>query len=204
MTRPKNFPPEAVAPGEGIGADFSLAQLLDLVEVQEIQDAFAMATGVAAIITLPDGSPFTRPSNFCRLCQLIRSTPLGLANCFRSDAFIGRHNPAGPTLRRCLSGGLWDAGASIIVNGRHVGSWLVGQVRSQDQDEAEMLAYADEIGVDREDFLLALREVPPMSVERFRQVAELSYLLANKLSQQGHQNLLQARIIQERECAQRT
>lgn len=204
MTRPKNFPPEPGEPGEGTGADFSLAQLLDLVEVQEIQDAFARATGVAAIITLPDGSPFTRPSNFCRLCQLIRSTPLGLANCYKSDAFIGRSNPAGPTLRRCLSGGLWDAGASITVNGRHVGSWLVGQVRNQAQNEAEMLAYADEIGLDREAFLLALREVTPMSLERFRQVAELSFLLANKLSQQAHQNLLQARIIQERECAQRT
>ena len=57
-------------------------QFFCLEELQRLQDEFAAATGVASIITNPDGSPITRPSRFCRLCvDIIRKTPLGLANC---------------------------------------------------------------------------------------------------------------------------
>mgnify|MGYP000682583277 CR=1 FL=1 len=56
--------------------------LFDLEEIQSIQDTFAKATGVASIITDTDGSPITKPSNFCRLCRdIIRKTEKGLSNC---------------------------------------------------------------------------------------------------------------------------
>ena len=90
--------------------------LFDIDEIQEIQDAFARATGVASIITDPEGKPITRPSNFCRLCNdIIRKTDKGLANCMHSDAELGKVDPSGPRVQPCLSGGLWDGGASICV-----------------------------------------------------------------------------------------
>ena len=49
------------------GIQFS--DLFDLNELQKIQDLFSDATGVASIITRPDGTPITKPSNFCRLCN---------------------------------------------------------------------------------------------------------------------------------------
>lgn len=92
----------------------------DLYEIQRIQDSFASATGVASLVVGPDGTALTRPSNFTRLCRdIIRSTDVGCANCLRSDILLGQHNPAGPTVSRCMSGGLWDAGVSITVDGRH-------------------------------------------------------------------------------------
>jgi ligand-binding sensor protein len=48
------------------------SDLFDLGDIQHIQDLFSDATGVASIITHPDGKPITRPSNFCRLCNQIR------------------------------------------------------------------------------------------------------------------------------------
>ena len=106
---------------------FSDIFILD--DIQRIQDLFADATGVASVITYPDGRPITRPSNFCRLCnEIIRKTETGLTNCFKSDAEIGKPNPAGPVIQPCLSGGLWDAGASIIVGDYHIANWLIGQV----------------------------------------------------------------------------
>ena len=42
--------------------------LFDMNDLQRIQDLFAKATGVAAIITAPEGIPITKPSNFGRLC----------------------------------------------------------------------------------------------------------------------------------------
>ena len=90
--------------------------LFKLDEIQRIQDDFASALGVASIITKPDGTPITQPSNFSRLCnEIIRKTEKGCANCMKSDALIGRMHPEGPIVQPCLSGGLWDAGSSIIV-----------------------------------------------------------------------------------------
>ena len=43
--------------------------LFDLDDIQRIQDLFAKVTGVAALITTPDGTPITQPSNFSRLCR---------------------------------------------------------------------------------------------------------------------------------------
>ena len=47
----------------------SFESLFDVKEIQEIQDSFAGATGVASIITDVKGRPITKPSNFCRLCR---------------------------------------------------------------------------------------------------------------------------------------
>jgi len=158
-------------------------------ELQQIQDQFSNATGVASIITKPDGTPITKPSNFCRFCNIvIRGTEKGLANCIKSDAEIGKQNLNGPIIQPCLSGGLWDAGVSITVGGKHVANWLIGQVRNEELDEKKTEAYADEIGVDKELFKLAYREVPVMSSEKFTSVANLLYIFSNSLSERAYRN----------------
>ncbi len=178
----------------------SFTDLFDIDEIQHLQDLFAEITGVGSLITTPEGIPLTKPSNFCRLCRdIIRTTEKGLKNCYRSDAIIGLHNPDGPIVQPCLSGGLWDSGASITAGGRHVANWLIGQVRNDLLDREKMLAYADEIGADKNEFKKALDEVPVMSEDQFRKVSETLFLLANMLSQFAFQNLQQARVIAEYE-----
>lgn len=173
-------------------------ELFDLQEIQRIQDEFAAATGVASIITLPNGVPITQPSHFTRLCRdIIRKTEKGCSNCFTSDAAIGRHHPEGPVIQPCLSGGLWDAGVSISVGGQHVANWLIGQVRDETQTDAEMRAYAREIGADEEAFMNAFYQVPVMSQQHFEKIARALFTLANQLSLSAYQNMQQARFIAE-------
>lgn len=179
--------------------DVALTDLFNVEELQKIQDAFAQATRVASIITLPNGTPVTKPSNFCRLCiDVIRKTEKGCANCFWSDSIIGRQNREGPIIQICLSGGLWDAGASITVNGQHIGNWLIGQVKNEMNNETRSMRYAHKIGANEEEFRLALQEVPVMSLEQFRNIARLVFLLANELSLKAYQNLQQSLLITER------
>ena len=181
----------------------AFTDLFSISDLQRIQDEFARTMSVASIITDPQGRPITQASNFCRLCSgIIRKTEVGLSNCFASDAAIGRYDPDGPIVSPCLSGGLWDAGASITVGGRHVANWLIGQVRNEELDEAAMLRYADMIGADREEFGRALAEVPVMGRERFGKIADFLFLLANELSQRAYQNVQQARFIHERRKAE--
>lgn len=190
------------AANDGQCDNISFYDLFDVEYIQKIQDAFSEATGVASLITLPDGTPVTRPSKFCRLCMdIIRKTEKGYKNCCHSDGVIGRYNPDGPIIQPCLSGGLWDAGSSIMVGGRHVASWLIGQVRNEALDEEKMLAYADEIGADPVEFASALKEVPVMSRERFEKVCNALYLFASELSQKAYLNLQQARTIRQHQRA---
>ncbi len=184
------------------GIQFS--DLFNIEEIQHIQDTFAQAAGVASIITEPDGTPITNPSNFRRLCsEIIRKTEKGLMNCFRSDAIIGRHDLSGPVIETCSSSGLWDAGASITIGGRHIANWLIGQVRNETQDEKDMLCYADEIGADRDEFQKALSEVPIMSNQQFEKVANALFLFASELSQKAYQNVQQSRFIAGQKQAER-
>ncbi|MDM8568016.1 PocR ligand-binding domain-containing protein [Thiotrichales bacterium HSG1] len=172
--------------------NISFEELFDLQELQAIQDAFASACNIASIITKPDGTPITKPSNFCRLCMdVIRQTPKGLANCMESDSLIGRQNLNGPIIQPCLSGGLWDAGSSISigVGNQHVANWLIGQVRSEEQNDEKMLQYADEIGADKEQFKDALAEVPKMSKQQFENISNSLFLFATMLSKQAFQTL---------------
>ena len=190
----------------GLDADsreVSFNDLFDLAEIQRIQDEFANATGVASIITHPDGTPITKASNFTRFCsQVIRKTEKGCANCYKSDAVIGRENPEGPIVQHCLSGGLWDAGASIVVGGRHIANWLIGQVRDETQTEEGMRAYAREIGADENELIQAFREVPAMTRRQFELVAQALFTLAGQLSSSAYQNVQQARYILERQRAE--
>ncbi len=173
--------------------------LFNIVELQKIQDSFAKATGVASIITYPDGKPITKPSNFCQLCRLIRSTEKGKVNCQASDALIGKQNADGPIINECYSGGLWDAGASITLGGVHIANWLIGQVRDKIPCDDQIVKYAEEIGGDKEEFRKALREVKIMSKEEFKNVADALYLLANEMSDKSYQNVQQARFISEQQ-----
>jgi PAS domain S-box-containing protein len=179
-------------------APIRFEELFDLQEIQRIQDEFAAATGVASIITQPDGTPVTRPSNFTRLCQeVIRTTETGCLNCKKSDAVLGRYHPEGPIVQPCLSGGLWDAGVSISVGGQHIANWLIGQVRNETQTIEQMRAYARTIGADEEELLKAFLEVPSMSRTQFEQVAQALFTLAGQLSTSAYQNIQQARFIAE-------
>ena len=175
-----------------------ILDLFGLEELQQLQDKFSSATGTASLITRPDGTPVTQPSNFCRLCSdIIRSTEGGMAACMQSDATLGAQNPTGPTVMRCLSVGLWDAGTSITVGGRHVGSWLVGQVRYPDVEESSVRAFARQIGADETEFMEALDEVPVMTREQFDAIADFLFVMAAQLSEKAYQNHLKEQLISE-------
>lgn len=192
LTRPLDQP-------DGI----TFTELFDIETIQHIQDEFSAATGVASVITHPDGTPITRPSNFCRLCRdIIRNTEIGCGNCYYSDALLGRYHPEGPVIQPCLSGGLWDAGASISVGNRHIANWLIGQVRDETQSEERIKEYAHTIGADEKEVLAAYREVPAMSISHFQKIAKALFTFANQLSTTAYQNIQQARFITERQQAE--
>src|SRR5664280_2205660 len=171
-------------------SDIHFEDVFNLEEIQRLQDLFSNASGISSIITHPDGTPITKPSNFCRLCNdIIRKTEIGLKNCYHSDAMIGLDSKNSIHTGPCLSCGLWDAGTSITVGGKHIANWIIGQVRTEEIDEQRMLRYADEIGANKEDFLEALNEVQVMTVDQLNRATKILYAFANELSEKAFKNL---------------
>lgn len=180
------------------GARIDVLEVFDLDELQALQDRFADATQIASVITHPDGTPITRPSNFCRLCaDVIRQTEKGRAACEHSDAVLGVMDSSESGARPCLSAGLWDSGASIVIEGQHIANWLIGQVRPVDSDAAAMRAFARDIGADETEFMEALAEAPTMSEEKFTAIAHFLRVMAGRLSEHAYQNLKQRRLLED-------
>jgi diguanylate cyclase (GGDEF)-like protein/PAS domain S-box-containing protein len=170
--------------------EYKFSDIFDLKEIQRLQDLFSAATGVASIITEIDGTPITRPSGFCSFCsEVVRKTEKGLTNCMKSDCIIGSMKRNGPRIQRCLSGGLMDGGASIIVQGKHIANWLVGQVVDEDFDLEDLMPYADVIGVERDVYRKELNKVKRMSKLQFENVCNFLFLNVQQLSRHIMKNV---------------
>jgi PAS domain S-box-containing protein len=196
--RTGELPPSAENSIENIAFE----DLFNLPDLQRLQDMLAASWGVAMLLTHPDGRAITQPSNFTSFCEFIRGNEKGLRNCQKSDAELGRYNPYGPTIHKCLSAGLWGAGASITAGGRQIANWLIGQVRNEAQIEEEIMKYARELGIDETAFSEAFLQVPVMPQEKFEQIACTLFALANQFSAIAYQNIQQARFITERKRAE--
>ena len=178
--------------------DLSLDSLFAVDDLQGIQDSMSMAMGVASVITRPDGSYFTEPSNLCALCQdVIIPSDRGKVFCktARENFFCGEADK--PAIQICSCSGLWHAGAPIEIDGIYIGTWFFGQVRIEGEDEAKFYAAIDRLGVDQDVFFEKLKEIPVFSVEKLKHVANALQTLAEKASQEARQSMLQRQYIQE-------
>lgn len=158
--------------------------MLNTQTLQILQNQFSNRTGVASGFLTPEGVFLTQPSNFSNLCQLIRSSPKGAENCRKSDIIIGQANRERPIIQLCLSGGLWDAGASIHCGQTHIASWLMGQVFNEAQvaNLGKMMAYAQSINVDIEKFSYAISSSPVMNQAKFEALSYILFVLARQIS----------------------
>ncbi len=170
--------------------------IFDIDEIQEIQDTFAKATGVSAIITDFAGNAITRPGNFCRLCKdIIQNTRTGCENCVKFNADMAVDHTRGPVFQPCPGPGLWNAKIAVTIAGNHVANWIIGQVKDEKADLQKMLAYADVIGADHDAYAAALDEVTTMPVKQFTEITQALFLITEQLSGQAYQKLQYKQIV---------
>lgn len=169
----------------------TLLDLINYEELQHLQDVYSETLCIATIITDIDGHPITKPSNFCKVCNMIRATPKGLANCMYSGQVLGSKSRLRltPTYQKCLSCGFIDASAPIIVAGKHIANWIIGQINPFEVNTENIRTYALKIGADPDKMAEALSESINMPIARFEKVLELLWLLAQKISAMAYNNL---------------
>lgn len=174
-----------------IDENITLTDLIDAGTLQKIQDAFANATGMAALTVDLDG-PVTQLSNPTEFCMtLTRGCPKGAERCNKCDLQGG--DEAGRTGRPAVyycHGGLMDFAAPILLGRRQIGSMIGGQVLPQPPDEAKFRAIARDIGVDENAYIRALSKIRIVPKKTIEASAHLLYVMANELSQMGYQKYM--------------
>ena len=83
-----------------------------------------------------------------------------------------------------------DFAAPVMLNGKHIGSLIGGQVLPEEPDENKFRRIAGEIGVDPDEYIAALRKVKVIPKKQIEAAANLLYQMANALSEVGYQRLV--------------
>lgn len=171
--------------------NITLLDVIDRDTLQALQDAFANATGMAALATDATGSVtrLSNPTDFCM--NLTRKSSIGCERCNKCDLQGGADSSrtGRPSVYFC-HGGLVDFAAPIMLNGRHIGSLIGGQVLTEEPDDNKFRKIAIEIGVDPDQYVKAVHKVPIVPKERIDAAAQLLYQMANALSDVGYQRAL--------------
>ena len=167
--------------------DLNNITLLDVIDrrtLQSLQDAFAAATD--------ENGPVTEGSNFTDFCmKLTRESRVGAERCNQCDLRGGEEasRTGKPSVYYCTSG-LMDFAAPVIVNGKHIGSLIGGQVLPEQPDEEKFRRIAGELGIDPDQYIAALRKVKVVPKKQIEAAADLLWQMANALSEVGYQRLV--------------
>lgn len=152
-----------------------LKDFMDMNKLQEIQDAFSNATGLAAIAVDTHGEYLTEGSNFTDFCMKYTrgSSAEGLRRCVKCD-----NECSGVYF---CHAGLMDFSIDIMLGDTKVGAIIGGQVLPNEPDEEKFRQTAEELGIDPDAYIGALRKVPISTETRIRASAALLGDMVNQL-----------------------
>ena len=171
---------------------YTVDELIDLHVLQQFQDSFAKALGMASVSVDNIKGTITEPSNFTDFCmKYTRGSTEGNKRCIACDIDGGKKsgNTGKPAVYSCHAG-LVDFAAPIIVDGQQIGAILGGQVLDAPPDEDKFRRIAREIGVDEDEYIAALRKITVVPREKINAAADMLYVFANSISKMGHHNRL--------------
>jgi sensor histidine kinase YesM len=164
----------------------SLANVMELKTLQEIQNCFTEATGFAAIAVDYKGRPLLQFSNFSKFCSKLREHPYYSEKCNRSDAIgsIEGARRGSYCIYRCHAG-LIDFAIPIMVDGEYIASMMCGQVlAADDSDEIEVIMKSsDNIFSDHPELLELYKQIPVIPYKKIKETAKLLYLTMNYITQ---------------------
>lgn len=173
---------------EGIKLAVALTELISVSTLQSIQDGFAKLTGMAALTTDADGNAVTKGSNFTEFCMdLTRKSREGCRRCGQcdkkggEDALLSRKSVA-----YSCHAGLVDFAAPIMLGSEMIGSFIGGQVLTEEPDEEKFRSIARELGINEDKYIAALRKVKIVSRDKVEAAADFLFIIAGLLSQSAY------------------
>lgn len=144
----------------------------DIIEVeylQRLQDALGSVIGITTTILNPEGIPVTKPTNLHAFCEMMQASPTGVQLCMRTNTQlieIGRKTKK-TTVVSCPNSGLKTAAVPIFLGDKFLGSWLIGQMRTDEIDEKLIEETAIRAGLSIEEAQANIRRLAAISESEF-------------------------------------
>lgn len=152
----------------------NIRDFMDLAKMQEVQDKFSNATGLAAIAVDKDGEYLTEGSNFTDFCmKYTRGSNEGNKRCIKCDTECSG--------TYYCHAGLMDFSIDLKIGDQKLGSIIGGQVLPTTPDEDKFREVARELNIDPEAYVRAVRKVPISTEEKIRASADLLGVIMNQL-----------------------
>ena len=185
---------------DDIVLDLEFNDIFELEYIQKLQNSFSDAFGISSLITDTKGNKLTQTSNYCHLCKdIIAKSNKGAHDCRHMELLLSKHHEENAFLRECGNSGLWEAGINISVGGKHIGNWIMGQIQVESKYDSQLKVYAKNLGVNQEEFTVALFDVPVMTMEKFKSITNMLYLFVKGITDRAYSNLQLKHFISEKE-----
>ena len=184
----------AIAESDSFLSEVDLKQLklIDMIDInilQQFQNDFANGFGLASVTVDLEGNPITKPSRYTRFCkEYTHSTACGEKRCAESHRKGGEEATriGKPVIYECHAG-LIDFAAPIIIEGHQVGTVLGGQILAGIPDETVCRKNAKEIGVDENEYVASLKEVPHLPKQIIEIAAKFLSIIVNNMVKTAYQ-----------------
>jgi diguanylate cyclase (GGDEF)-like protein/PAS domain S-box-containing protein len=135
-----------------------------------------------------------------------RVHPISCARCRENDASVraNQNGIKGEYLESPCKNGLIDVAMPVMVEGRHLATFLVGQFFYEDRlpEREFFVRQADECGFDQDQYLAALERVPVFSREHIRSNMQFLRNMVELLAETGFANLRLKQETEERKQAE--
>ena len=150
----------------------NIRDFLDLKKLQELQDNFSDATGLAAVLQDNKGVNITKESNFTDFCmKYTHSSEEGSHRCNKS-------NNDNSGVYYCHAG-LMAFSIDIMLGREKVGKGIGGQVLPRKPEEESFRRIATELGIDSDSYINAIKKVPVSNEKNIKAAAELFGQMVN-------------------------
>ncbi|MHC1685888.1 MAG: PocR ligand-binding domain-containing protein [Clostridiaceae bacterium] len=179
--------------------DIDLLEIKDVIDIsilQRFQDNFAESMDIASVTVDINGRPVTNPSSYTNFCtDFVHSTTLGTSRCEECHSKAGKESArrGKPYIYKCHAG-LIDFAAPILVEGKHIGTILGGQVLTKKPEELTYIKTAQELGLNEVEFFDSASKIKIIKEKNVIAAAEVLFIVANSLSKIGYEDLKLKRI----------
>lgn len=162
-------------------------RLIDPKFLQEIQNRFSDATGMATFITDPEGKNIIPESNQTDFCKKVKKSVSGATKCkkcYKTSGSAAMANGCGYTC--CCHAGLYEISAPIIVNGNLIGTITAGQVLPEPVSSSYAQRYASEAGMSSNEYMEAASKLNIISDMKLKSYSDLLYSIAELISSKAY------------------
>lgn len=173
--------------------EYTFKQLINVNQVRQLLESHQKLSGMAYGLFDTDGNDIVSVGWQDICARFHRVHPVSSARCRESDARIKEHlqDIAKDFVEYRCANGMIDVAIPIIIDGRHLATFLTGQFfYDSDPPQKEFfIAQAHEFSFDRDEYIGALERVPVFSREHIRDNLLFLHKMVLVMAEMGLGNL---------------